>query len=176
MPTESSVTPIIVPLIDWDTFLKDVLDSTGHSPVRSIDESGQKLAPCAKFLASLQEFRENRTANPIDVLRNANVTLNHLAFSFLVKGSSVMILKTLEMTTLHGISAKANKGRVVLLSGTLGEWKLATVELCNAQRADLRWLGKTFLEFFFQFGLKNIFANFDSKIRSDGSLLLTYKG
>ena len=176
MSPESSVTPVIIPNIAWDTFLQDVADSTGHSPTRSIDESGQQLSLYAKFFTSLQELRENKTANPLDVLRTANMLLNHLAFSFLVEGSSIMIFKVLEMTTLHGVSAKTEKGRVVLLSGTLGEWKLATIDLCNSSRSDLRWTGKTLLEFFSKLGLKSIFANFDSKIRSDGTLLLEYKG
>ncbi len=176
MSAELNVTPVIIPNIAWDTFLKDVLDSTGHSPTRSIDESGQKLTIFAKFITALQELRENKAANPIDVLRTTNALLNHLAFSFLVEGSNILIFKVLEMTTLNGVSAKTKKGCVVLLSGTLGEWKLATIDLCNAEYADLRWLGKTLLEFFFKLGLKSIFDNFDSEIRRDGTLLLTYKG
>lgn len=175
MPQELNVTPVVIPNIAWDTFLKDIFDSTGHSPTRSVDESGQKLSIFAKFLTALHELRENKTTNPIDVLRTANMLLNHLAFSFLVEGSNIMIFRVLEMTALNGVSAKTEKGRVVLLSGTLGEWKLATVDLCNAKYADLRWLGKTLLEFFFKLGLKSIFANFDSEIRQDGTLLLTYK-
>ncbi len=176
MPQELSVTPVIIPNISWDTFLQDVLDSTGHSPTRSIDESGQELTIFAKFITALQEFRENKITNPIDVLRTANMLLDHLAFSFLVSGPSIMIFKVLEMTGLNGVSAKTEKGRVVLLSGTLGEWKLATIDLCNAECTDLRWLGKILLEFFFKLGLKSVFANFDSTIRRDGTLLLTYKG
>lgn len=175
MSQESNVTPVIIPYISWDVFLTDVSDSIGHSPTRSVDESGQKLSVYAKFLTTLQEFRTDSVANPIDVLRDANLLLDHLAFSFLIEGSNIMVLQLLELTSLSGVSTKANKGRAVLLSGTLSAWKLATIDLCNAKRVDLRRVGKTLLELFAELGLKNIFANFDSKIRPDGTLLLTYK-
>lgn len=175
MPPELTVTPIIIPHIAWNTFLQDISNSTGRSPTHGMDESGQRLTIFAKFLTALQEFRENRTVNPIDTLRTANTLLNHLAFSFLVESSDVTIFKALEMTTLNGVSAKTENGRIVLLSGTLGEWKLATIDLCNAKCTDLRWLGKTLLELFFKLGLKSIFADFDSKIRRDGTLLLTHR-
>lgn len=165
----------MLPYFQWDVFLKNVSDSIGHSPTHSADESGQKLSVYAKFLTTLQEFRTGDTANPIDVLRDANLLLEHLAFSFLIEGSNIMVLQLLELTALSGVSAKTSKGRVVLLSGTLGAWKSATVDLCNAKRIDLRWVGKSLLDFFFEMGLKNIFASFDSKIRHDGTLLLTYQ-
>lgn len=173
---ESSVTPIVVPHIAWSNFLKDVLDSTGRSPTRSIDESEQKLNVFTQFLVALQELRENKTANPVDVLRDANSLLQHLAYSFLVVGSAIMIFNVLELTSLSGVSAKTEKGRVVLLSGNLGEWKLATIDLCNSSRPDLRWLGKTLLDYFFELGFSRIFANYDRKIRPDGTLLLECSG
>jgi len=175
MSNKSSVTPVIIPHIAWDVFLKDASDYIGHNFTRSIDESGQKLSIYAKFLTTVQEFHTNDIANPIDVLRDANLLLDHLTFSFLVKSTTATIFKLLESTNLHGVSAKAKVGRVVLLTGTLGEWKLATIDICRFKNAELRWIGKTLLEFFFQLGLKNIFANYDRKIREDGTLLLEYK-
>lgn len=175
MSNESSVTPVIIPHLAWDTFLKDVSDSTRHSPTRSIDESGQKLSTYAKFLVMLQELRTNKTANPVDVLRDANRLLDHLTFGFLIKSANITILHLLELTALKAVSAKMEKGRVMLLTGTLGEWKLATVDLCCAERSDLRWIGKTLLEFFFQLGVGGIFANYDRKIRKDGTLFLEFK-
>lgn len=172
---ESNVTPVIIPNIAWDFFLKDVSDSTRHSPTRSIDESGQKLTVYAKFLTALQEFQTNSVINPIDVLRDANSLLNHLTFGFLIKGSSTTIYKLLEIATLNCVSAKMEKGRVMLLTGTLGEWKLLTIDLCSHKKTDLRWIGKLLLEFFFQLGVGGIFANYDRKIRKDGTLLLEHK-
>jgi len=172
---ESNITPVIIPHIGWDRFLKDVSDSIGRSPTRSIDESGQKLNIFTKFLTALQELRTDNIENPIDVLRDANLLLNHLAFSFLISGSNIMIFKLLELTSLNSVSAKMKKGRVVLSSGTLGEWKLAVIDLCNSDRSDLRWCGKVLLEFFFQIGLGNVFANYDRKVRSNGTLLLEHK-
>lgn len=172
---ELRITPVIVPNLGWDSFLKDVTSSIGRSVTKSIDESGQKLSNLAKFLITIQEFCTDKSANPLDVLRDANLLLQHLSFSFLVAGSSMTILRLLELTPLAGRSAKADKGRVVLLSGTLGEWKLATIDLCNHENADLRWCGQTFLEFFSKLGLGSIFANYTRKIRNDGTLLLEHK-
>lgn len=172
---ESSVTPVIIPHIAWDIFLKDVSDSTRHSPTHSIDNSGQKLSIYAKFLTMLQELRTNKIVNPVDVLRDANQLLDHLTFGFLIKSTNITILHLLELTALEAVSAKMEKGRVVLLTGTLGKWKLATIDLCRAERSNLRWIGKTLLEFFFQLGIGGIFANYDRKIRKDGTLLLEYK-
>jgi hypothetical protein len=166
---------VIIPNLGWVSFLKDATDSVKHGITRSVDNSNQRLNELAKFLVTLQELRTNEVANPRDVLKAANTLLHHLSFSLLISGSSAMIFKILEITTLHSVAGKAEKGRVVLLSGTLGEWKLATIDLCNAKNTDLRWCGQTLLEFFFKLGLDGVFANYDRKIRRDGTLLLEYK-
>ena len=155
MTIKSSITPIAGPSIRWNIFLKDTLDLIGHSLTHKIDASGLKLSDYAKFIAMLGEF-QNTEANPIDTLKNNNAILQHLHFSFLIVGSSELILKINELTTLNTISTKIRGGHIALVSGNLADWRCLTIGLCKDPE-DYK-LGKSLLNSFFQLGLQYIFS------------------
>ena len=172
MAIESRIIPISGPSIRWNIFLKDTLDSIGYSLMHEIDASGLKLSNYAKFIAALGEFQDDKMC-PIDTLKNNEAILNHLYFSFLVIGSSLLILKIIESSKLDVLSTKIQNGRIAIVSGNLVDWRRLTIELCKDSR-DYK-LGKNLLDFFFQFGLQYIFANYSRQQQPNGTLLLKYK-
>ena len=169
MTIKSCITPISGPSIRWNIFLKDTLDLTGHSSTREIDASGLKLGDYARFISAIGEF-QNNGAIPIDTLKNNSALLHHLYFSFLITGSSELILKINE---LHITSTKIKGGRVALVSGNLVKWRQLTIELCK-DPIDYK-IGKTLLDFFSKLDLQYIFANYTRTQQSNGTLLLEYK-
>ncbi len=171
MVIESRIIPISGPSIRWDIFLKDTSDLIGHNITRKIDTSGLKLDGYAKFLAALGEFQDSEVT-PIDTLKNNEVVLRHLHFSFLIIGPTELILKISE-SNLDLIITEVEGGHLALVSGNLVGWRCLIVELCSDSKGCK--LGKNLLDFFFKFGLQYIFANYSRKPQMDGTLLLKYK-
>lgn len=165
MPTPASVTPITGSMISWTRFLKDILQVTGHSPIRSIDASGLILSDYAKYIIALKELRSKEVSNPVDTLRDAGSLLQHIHFSFLIGGSAGLIFKICELTALSVLSTRIKKGRFALVSGTLGEWKGAITELSKDKSSEIRWVLDDLLEFFFTLGLKHVFTDLTLRLK-----------
>ncbi len=159
MPASASVIPITASTIAWTDFLKDTMQITGYSPIRSIDASGLTLSNYAKYIVALGELRSKEVMNPIDTLRDAGSLLQHIHFSFLIGGSTGLIFKIYELTTLSVLSTRIKKGRFALVSGTLGEWKNAVTELSKAKSSEAQWVVETLLGFFFTLGLQHVFTD-----------------
>lgn len=157
MAIKSRIIPIAGPNIRWHVFLKDTLNIIGRNLTRNLDVSGLKLNDYAKFISALGEFQDAEIT-PIDTLKNNKAILHHLHFSFLIVGSSELILKINETTTLNTISTKIKGGRIALVSGDLAGWRCLTIGLCEDPK-DYE-LGKSLLNSFFQLGLQHIFANY----------------
>ena len=165
MSTPASVTPISGSTISWTRFLKDVLQVTGRSPTRSIDESGLTLSDYAKYIIALKELRSKEVSNPVDILRDAGSLLQHIHFSFLIGGSVGLIFKICELTALSVLSTRIKKGRFALVSGTLREWKNAVTELSKDKSSETQWVVETLLGFFFTLGLKHVFPNVTLRLK-----------
>lgn len=179
MACEPSITPISGSTIAWDVFLKDTVEFTGRSPAKGTDASGQSFKEYARFIVALEEFRASKPLDPIETLGNAESALRHLQFSFLVMGTSELILHISESTGLHVISArlKSKRGRLAFVSGTLSEWKTTIVEVCattNKYTSDMRLVANTCLEFFHSLGLEPVFRKYIRKNLQDGTYLLEY--
>lgn len=178
MACKLSITPITGPTIAWDVFLKDTVRLTGHSPARGTDASGQNFKEYARFIVALEEFRASKPLDPIETLGNAESALRHLQFSFLVMGTSELILRISESTGLHVISARLQKksGRLAFVSGTLSEWKAAIVEVCATTNysADMRRVANACLEVFYSSGLEPVFRKYSRRSLPDQTYLLEY--
>lgn len=179
MAGQTSVTPLTMSNVNWTHFIKNVAELTGHSPTHSIDNSQLKFGDCANFLIALGEFQSNKEEKPLDVLRNNDYLLRHLHFGFLISGSTASAFRILELTDLDVLTAKGkNKGRVIIITGTLKQWKDAIV-ICLGQKLvknfELRWIFNQCLDCFYQAGLRNIFDDYKRKELEDQTYLLEYK-
>ncbi len=175
MAVKSQVVFIAGSTVDWNSFLRNIVDLTGRSPTKGIDHSGLKLSDYTRFISALGEFREEKLLNPLDTLRDADAVLRHLYLSFLISGSSALIFKISELTELNMMTANLveRKGRAALVSGNLKQWRDATVELSRISQT--RKVGNTVLDFLFKLGLQSIFSSFNRQPRSNGMFLLESK-
>lgn len=157
MATEASVTPIFAPIIDWSIFLKDTASVLSRKITQTIDATDLKLTDYAKFLITLRELRDNKKANPIDALRDSGILLRHLHFGFIIGGSTKLILKISELSKLCITSTqRSGKGRLALISGDLGEWKVLIHEFKKVA-GEAEWVAETLLDFFSHLGLRCLF-------------------
>lgn len=152
---------------------------TGRSPARGLDSSNLKLSDYARFLVSIGEFQSGKEQTPLDILREESNPLKHLFFGFLISGSTSLIFRIMELTTLEVTTARGlDKIRAAIVTGTLGQWKDAIVA-CLDQRMvhnfELRWTFNQCLDFLHAAGLRAIFDNYRRKGLDDRTFLLEYK-
>lgn len=168
----TTVIPLLIPNIAWEVYLQTILESSGHSPTSSIDNSTIKLADFAKYIVSLDEFQNgiDASVDALEILRNETNPLNHLFFSFLIVSSKASIFKIMESTDLSVIS---RKGKISVISGTLFQWRNALIS--QQKSKETRLIFNQCLSFFAKMGLSNIFDNYRKCILKDNTFLLEYK-
>ena len=176
------MTPNIIPIggthVSWDAFLKGCNEALGYSPIRGVDNIKRELSDPAKLLASLSAFHNRlKIDNPIAALRECGSLLRHLSYMFLVYCDEELILDIRERTQLNVTSSEAADGeRVAVVSGSLFDFKAATVECCTADAPfDLRYLFDVFILFFESVGLGEVWHDQRKKPLKDKTFLLEYK-
>jgi len=179
MAGQTSVNPLIAPSIAWAAYLKDTVSLTGRSPARGLDSSNLKLSDFACFLASIGEFQSGKAQNPLDILRGETNPLKHLFFGFLISGSTSLIFRIMELTSLEVTTTRGlNKIRVAIVTGTLSQWKDAIVSCLDQKMVhnfELRWTFNQCLDFLHAAGLRAVFDNYRRKGLDDKTFLLEYK-
>lgn len=179
MAGQTSVKPLILSNVDWTNFIKNVAVLAGHSPTRGLDASGLKLGDYTRFIAALGEFQSGKALKPFDTLKSNNHLLRHLFFGFLISGSTSLIFRIMELTDLDVTTAKVkDKGRMAIVTGTLGEWKAAIITCLDKsliKNFELRWVFNSCLDTFYTAGLRNIFDDYRKKGLEDRTYLLEYK-
>lgn len=180
MATQTGVKPILVSNIAWTEFLKDAAALCGHSPNQGIDSYSYQLKDYARWIATLGEFRNGEECDPKQILYTANDLLSHLYFGFMVDGSANLIYQIMELTDLKIVSArlKEKRGRAAIVSGTLKQWKDATINiLCSNEKRnrELRWTFSQCLNFFFHLGLHDIWHDYRKRSMKDQTYLLEEK-
>jgi hypothetical protein len=175
MAGQTGVRLITIPRLDWDNYLKDVAELTGHSPTSSIDSSIIKLKGMAKYIISLGEFKGD--LDPNSALRTSPL-LAHLFFSFRIDSASSTMFKILEITDLSVTSAtrKKPKGRVAIVSGNLKQWKDAvTTALSSKHSPDILWIFNECHQTFCQLGLTAVWGDYRKIPVTGTTYLLEYK-
>jgi hypothetical protein len=175
MAGQTGVRLITVPSIDWENYLKDVAELTGHSPTSSIDRSIIKWKDLAKYLISLGEFKGD--LDPNSSLRNSSL-LSHLFFSFLIDTTASTMFKIMELTDLSVSAAvrKNPKGRIAVVSGNLKQWKDAVVSaLRSKQNPDVLWIFKECHQVFCEMGLTAVWSDYRKIPVTELTYLLEYK-
>jgi hypothetical protein len=171
------VIPIVVPNINLPQFLKLATDATGHCPNRGVDSSPRTFSDYGKFIAILAEFQDRRANQPLTVLRDAGSLLHHLSYSFGVYADTETIFQIKERTDLHIVSTESLDGeRIVLVSGTLREWRDATIECCQERQPfNLRLLFDKVVLLFDKFGLGELWDTLRKRPLADHTFLLEDK-
>jgi len=161
------IIPLIIPRINWEDYLK-------NTSTRGIDASPIKLSEYSKFIASLGEFRSNKTTEPFSVLRKAGDLLEHLQFSFLILGSKELFFRVMEITSLHVVFSTGQ----AIVSGTLKQWNSAIINCLDTTYSpteEMRTVFNECLQFFDYCGLQTIFSNYSRIPLRDGTYLLEHK-
>jgi hypothetical protein len=175
MAGQTGVRLIALPSIDWENYLKDVAELTGHSPTSSIDKSRIRWTDLAKYVISLGEFKGRFDPN---ISFGMPPLLTHLFFSFLAEASTTTIFKIMELTDLAVVSAprKQPKGRVAVVSGNLKQWKDAIVTALGVKHSsEILWIFKECHQVFCQLGLTSVWHDYRKRPVTKQTYLLEYK-
>lgn len=132
MTTE--VIAISIPNIDMGKFLTLSKQALGYDVSRTADGSTQKLADGAKFLSALSCFHNSSQSKRLvrDIIRDSASLCAHLSFTLAFIADRDVIFKSMERSGLKHTVADTPIGlQVAIVSGTLQEWKIATLECCT---------------------------------------------
>lgn len=121
MNHKPQIIPVVSPQIDWGLFVDAVQSLTGKSPTRSLDREGIRPEGSSAFLKALEEFSQQ----PGDWLEH------QLSFGFLIELTLTQYIQILRRTKLKTVDNCSDYSKVVLVGGTLYEWREACLEFCS---------------------------------------------
>lgn len=119
------VWPIVIPQIDWTTFIKQMLDISGRSPAATLNSKREKVEGPAALLKA------------IAAIGDRIVDLDHVSMSFLIYTTcTASVLLSMRTDLALSVSDKIGDTENVVLAatGTLKEWKEAFLSLCRQDR------------------------------------------
>lgn len=173
---DDRVAPIALTNVAWQQYLQVCSEILGRSPARGVDASPSKLSDLAKYAASLAEFKAGKAVDAKAQLRRPGPYFQHLFFSFMILSSNSVILEIAENTSLDTISAKADKQRLAIVSGNLGEWREAVLTCCSENAPKrLRALFNQVKALFEKLGFGDVWHDYRQKSSSDGTLIVEPK-
>jgi len=146
------VWPVAVSGIDWQTFIRESANATGHSPAKGLDNCKIKFSAHAKQIISLMEF-VNCETTPSTILSQSDRVLGHLFFSFIILAPVSDLLDFISQSKLEILISPTKKKnyRLGYVSGTLAEWKQSL-----EQQSEI---ASICLDFFNNIGLKQVFTD-----------------
>jgi len=120
------VVPIIVPNIDWNTYIGTIYKLLKRSPNRRLDETNRSVGDYSSFLASLVEFSDQT-----DLPRE--IHSDHLSFTFLIQTNKDEYVEILRESGLYALDNLEVNDRelLVILSGTVTQWRKACFVFCS---------------------------------------------
>lgn len=165
MPVEAVL--ITGPAIDFTTLMSLTYEAMGYNIAGAVDSSHRKMVDAEKFLmclAALQdESAEIITANH----------LSHVSFSVLVIADEHDLLDILEMTSGMSFVRAATTAPdvdIVILTGTLLEWKLAVTSGTDKDAPPIvRACYSKILLLFDRAGLTSVWNDYDRTTAPDRS-------
>lgn len=169
--------PIVVPVINWNEFLKVANDALGYSPVRIVDSCPRQLSDPARFVAVAASFQDRNVTNVVESLRDSLDLIQHLQFVFCVYSDTETMIQIRARTDLKITVTEAVDGeRIAIVSGNLKEWYNATLVCCQQRQPfNLRVLFDRFVLFFEQAGLGDIWWTHKKRSLPDHTFLLEHK-
>lgn len=166
---DDRVIPITISNVDWQNYLDITSELLGHSVSKGVDTCGpSKLSDCAKYIASLAEFAVGKEVDAKSALRNQGPALRHISLSFLISSPFIR-----EIGEASGLDILSNGADVAIVTGTLRDWREATIMLCNRNQPErLRWIFNEVKRVFDQLGLPDLFFEFNLRDCRDGTFYL----
>ena len=168
---------VIRPAVDLNTVFRAANQALGRTLTKAIDRSAVPLSDDAKFISALSAFSLYEPTNAVDHIRQSNHELFFLHYTFLCYADADTGFKLREWTKLDTTSHFALDGGVVFFaSGSLAEWKRASIECCSAKATfNLRLLfDKIILQLEAQ-GVADIWFEQRKKMLKDQTFLLEDK-
>jgi hypothetical protein len=170
MKAKPTIVPIVAPKINWHDFVSTIMAMTGRSPTRILDASGIRVGDDLSFLLALNSFQDNQ-----GILSH---TLSHVSYTFLVEMKLDDYFILLKETSFDCVDTRRSKDEdlIVLISGSLFEWKQAIVTFSDPQRSF--WLRYTFNAIYLMLcnsGLSDVFHGIRKTELLDQTLSLEWK-
>lgn len=156
-----NVVPTIIPCMDQQGFIKDV----GAIVTRPIEAYKGKLTPFAKWLATLESFKNPASISAATLLQESVLALPHFSYTLRLIDSEELILKIIQSTELYTL----HDCNMLLLTGTLRDWKYAIVE---GSRDEI--IREVFNECYYVFeklGLSALWHDYQKRTMKKGFLL-----
>ena len=164
-------------LVDWKRFVKTIDDVTGRSPTRSLDNSRIAVGDISSFIAAISYFSAELT--PYEMAKYSPVLLKHVYYGFLIELTEkqyLTILKESEIVCTDNYLVKGDDENIVLMTGTLFQWKGATITFSNPlYPPKLRSIFNAIYLYLLSQGLKDIFAEYNQKQIDGDTFILVEK-
>lgn len=167
-----NISHVIRPLINWNIFVKHTYEILGRSITQKLDERAAytgdyNVRDVKAYLSMLSEM----CSPGMDlhaVLKNSRI-LDHLSYSFLVSGDIRLLVDIIINTDLKALPAD---DKIVLLTGTLSQWKRAVQAylILGANPVSREFYTNIYHFFGFE-GLSDLWPSVTSA--PDGTLLMT---
>jgi len=116
------VYPLQMGQVDWEIYIKVVKDFLGESPTRGIDQNNIDTKNPIAFLKTLDFGNQ-----PLNAMCQEHL-YNHLFFSFIAIIDGFVLADISSRTDLSSVYAEKRNKIMVLLSGTLYQWKRGIIQ------------------------------------------------
>lgn len=167
------------PSIDLPQFLHVANQAIGYDPARAIDSTSRSLSDYEKFISAISCFHDDANIKrPVsEVVADSASICSHLNFSMLFAADRETIFKSMERSGLaHTVADNLTGAQLAIVSGTLQQWKTATLECCTQDASyNLRLLYDKVLVIFESNGLKLVWNNIRKKSMKDQTFYLEAK-
>ena len=160
--------PLQIGKVDWETYIKVAQDFLGQSPTRGIDAA---KIPTDKPIAFLKTLDFNN--RPLNVI-GQEYLYHHIFFSFIGVIDTYIISQLSERSRISVAYTERRTKSLVILSGTLKDWKDTIVYCCNKYAdTDVRLLCNEIHNMFETAGFQEIWQEYKKIPKADGSTVLS---
>lgn len=167
------------PDIDMSQFLHLTATAIGYDPARAIDNTSRLMSDTEKFISALSCFHNEENINrPVgETISDSASICSHLNYSMLFVADRETIFKSMERSGLqHTVADGLTGAQLAFVSGSLQQWKTATLECCNDTASyNLRLLFDKVMLMFESIGLKLVWNNIRKKSMKDKTFILEHK-
>jgi len=170
------ITPIVIPLIDWQTFLRVSGEALGYQPNRVADSAPRPLQDAARFVVVLSSFQDRSISSVPAALKGSIDLLNHLSYSFAVYADDETLKQVMERTDLKvTMTESVDRERIAIVSGSLKNWYCATLTACQERQPfNLRLLFDKAMVFFESIGFGELWHDCRKRTLPDRTFLLEH--
>ena len=156
------VIPIAITQVDTTTFRRL------HNQGNRLDKFYIEPDTLVGYLASMVPEGDPRNA-----VRNINYILRHVSVSYIIKASDKDVY---DLKFFSNLTMTMLKEETFLVTGTLEEWKIACVDLCNpASSKKTRYILNCCILLLEKAGLVEVFGNYRKQSQEDQTFTLQRK-